>query len=167
MALRDLAAKASAEGRRRRSRGTAAGRPGGWVLMTAYDHRQSVTDEGGKRAGMPVMLATSRRGPWPRKLSVKKSRLGRTQSTRRCRMDIGKSIVQSLTLLLLVLLGACSGPSTILPSVSSVRPAAIPALPPQARQQPAQPWCLPTCSSVLISERRTWLQMLIKARAGE
>ena len=83
-------------------------------------------------------------------------------------MDNGKSIVQSLTLLpLALLLGACSGPSTISPSVSSVRPAAIPALPPQAKQQPARPWCLPTCSSALTSERETWQQMLIKAGAGE
>jgi len=63
--------------------------------------------------------------------------------------------------LLALLLTACSGPSTISPSASSVLPAAIPALPPQAQQQLAQPWCLPSCSSALTNERKTWRQMLI------
>lgn len=51
--------------------------------------------------------------------------------------------------------------------VPQVRPAAIPALPQQARQLPASPWCLPTCSSALMKERETWRQMLIKAGEGE
>ncbi|SEB80553.1 hypothetical protein SAMN05216178_2323 [Pseudomonas saponiphila] len=79
-----------------------------------------------------------------------------------------KSIKQQLMLLpLALLLGACSGQSTTSPAVSQPKAAVIPALPPQARQQPAQPWCLPTCSSALTSERETWRQMLIKAGAGE
>ncbi|SEL86887.1 hypothetical protein SAMN05216604_1422 [Pseudomonas agarici] len=83
-------------------------------------------------------------------------------------MDNGKSIKQLLMLLMLgLLLTACSGQSTTSPDVSSVRPAAIPALPPQAKQLPAQPWCLPTCSSALTRERETWRDMLIKAGAAE
>ncbi|MCY1462699.1 hypothetical protein D9M71_805030 [compost metagenome] len=34
-------------------------------------------------------------------------------------------------------------------------------------EQPAQPWCLPNCSSALTSERETWQQLLIRAGAGE
>ncbi|SEC24495.1 hypothetical protein SAMN05216178_3959 [Pseudomonas saponiphila] len=79
-----------------------------------------------------------------------------------------KSIKLQLMLLpLALLLGACSAQSTISPAVSQPKAAAIPALPPQARQQPAQQWCLPTCSSALTNERASWQQMLIKAGAGE
>jgi len=68
---------------------------------------------------------------------------------------------------LALLLEACSGQSTTSPTISQPRPAAIPALPPQARQLPAPYWCLPTCSSALMKERETWRLMLIKAGAGE
>lgn len=124
--------------------------------------------QSGRRVGMPMTPAISRLGLSMSAQSATKNRIGRTQSTRRCRMDNGKSIVQSLTLLpFALLLGACSGQSTISPSASSVRPAAIPALPPQARQLPAPSWCLPTCSSALIKERKIWQQLLINAGPGE
>lgn len=48
-----------------------------------------------------------------------------------------------------------------------VKPAAIPALPPQARQLLAPQWCLPTCSSALTSERATWLNLLTKPEPAE
>jgi hypothetical protein len=69
-----------------------------------------------------------------------------------------RSIKQLMLPLLVLLLPACAGRPTPLPLDSQpVKPAAIPALPPQARQQPAPLFCSPTCSSALTSERATWL----------
>ncbi|EJM94990.1 hypothetical protein PMI34_00983 [Pseudomonas sp. GM74] len=78
-------------------------------------------------------------------------------------------IKQWLMLLpLALLLAACSSPPTTLPVDSlPVKPAEIPALPPQARQLPAPPLCLPTCSNALTSERATWLQLLTKPESGD
>lgn len=72
-------------------------------------------------------------------------------------------IARWLMLPLLVLTSACGTKPIERPAPPQVRPVAIPALPPQARQLPASPWCLPTCSSALMKERETWRQMLIKA----
>jgi hypothetical protein len=67
-----------------------------------------------------------------------------------------------------VLLTACAGQPTPLPVASQpVKPAAIPALPPQARQLPAPQWCLPTYSSALTSERAIWLRQLTKPEPAE
>jgi hypothetical protein len=84
-------------------------------------------------------------------------------------MANASSIKQRLMLLpLALLLTACSSPPTTLPVDSQpVKPAAIPALPPQARQLPAPPLCLPTCSNALTSERATWLQLLTKPEPGD
>ena len=73
-----------------------------------------------------------------------------------------------LSLLLTVSLTGCAAQPTALPVASQpVKAAAIPALPPQARQLPVPSWCLPTCSSALTSERAIWQDMLTKATAGE
>ncbi|WOE81728.1 hypothetical protein RZO07_11095 [Pseudomonas protegens] len=73
-----------------------------------------------------------------------------------------KSMMQWLMLLpLALLLGACSVQSTTSPDALQVKASAIPAMPSQAWQQPAQSWCLSTCSSALTSEREIWQQMLI------
>lgn len=48
-----------------------------------------------------------------------------------------------------------------------VRPAAIPVLPPQARQLPVSSWCLPRCSSALMKERSIWQDMLRTAMPEE
>ena len=82
-------------------------------------------------------------------------------------MDRKPLTVPWLMLPLLALISACGTKSIEQPAVPQVRPAAIPALPQQARQLPASPWCLPTCSSALMKERETWRQMLIKAGEGE
>ena len=63
--------------------------------------------------------------------------------------------VLMLTLLALPLV-ACRTQSTALPAVLQTKQASIPALPLQAKQQPAPSWCLPTCSSALMKERETW-----------
>jgi hypothetical protein len=68
---------------------------------------------------------------------------------------------------LALLLPACGTKQIDSPEAPQVKPAAIPALLPQAKQQPAPSWCLPTCSNVLMKERETWRSMLIKAGAGE
>lgn len=67
---------------------------------------------------------------------------------------------RALTLLLLtVLLTSCAVPVT----PPSVAPAAVPALPPQARQTllvtPSE--CLPTCSAGLTRERECWRKSLM------
>jgi len=87
----------------------------------------------------------------------------------RFKMANVRSIKQPLMLLpLALLLTACTGQPTSLPLDSQpVKPAAIPALPPQSRQLPAPQWCLPTCSSALTRERENWRQLLIKAGEGE
>ncbi|MNB85654.1 hypothetical protein D3C76_292750 [compost metagenome] len=79
------------------------------------------------------------------------------------------SIKQWLMLLpLALLLTACSSSPTTLPVDSQpVKPAAIPVLPPQARQLPTPQWCLPTCSSALTRERATWLQLPTKPEPGD
>ena len=81
-------------------------------------------------------------------------------------MDRKPLTVRWLMLPLLALISACGTKLIEQPAVPQVRPATIPALPPQARQLPASPWCLPTCSSALMKERETWRQMLIKAGEG-
>ena len=78
-------------------------------------------------------------------------------------MDRKPLTVRWLMLPLLALISACVTKPTEQPVVPQVLPAAIPALPQQARQLPVSPWCLPTCSSALMKERETWRQMLIKA----
>lgn len=71
--------------------------------------------------------------------------------------------LQLMLLPIALLLTGCAGQLTTLPVDSQpVKRAAIPALPPQARQLPATPLCLPTCSSALTSERATWLKLLTK-----
>jgi len=82
-------------------------------------------------------------------------------------MDNGKLIKLQLMLPLLALIAACGTRQSEPPAVPQVRSAAIPALPPQARQLPAPSWCLPTCSSALIKERKIWQQLLINAGQGE
>ena len=73
-----------------------------------------------------------------------------------------------MLLSLALLLTACAVRPTPLPLDSQpVKPAAIPALPPQARQLPAPQWCLPTCSSALTSVRAIWLKQLTKPEPGE
>jgi hypothetical protein len=37
---------------------------------------------------------------------------------------------------------------------------ALPALPTEARQPPAPPWCSPNCSSALMRERETWRRLM-------
>jgi hypothetical protein len=61
-----------------------------------------------------------------------------------------------LVMLLLCLTAGCSSP----PSATSVEPARIPPLPPEARQPPTPSWCLPTCSAALSRERMTWRSLL-------
>lgn len=53
---------------------------------------------------------------------------------------------------------AVSSPPSVLPSVAAPR---VPKLPPQARQQPLPPECMPTCSASLereLSDLRSWLE---------
>ena len=84
-------------------------------------------------------------------------------------MDNTQSIKRLAMLMpLALLLTACAGRQTPLPLDSQlVKPAAIPALPQQARQLPVPSWCLPTCSSALMKDRAIWQDMLIKAGAAE
>ncbi len=57
-------------------------------------------------------------------------------------------------MLLSLLISACGTqpPSTPI-GLLQLKPAAIPALPPQARQQPSTPECLPTCLERLTAWR--------------
>ncbi len=79
-----------------------------------------------------------------------------------------RSTRRALTLaMLLPLLTACAGQQANLSSGSlTVKPAAVPALPPQARQQPVPPECSPTCSSALTKERGAWQQLLTNSELG-
>lgn len=73
-----------------------------------------------------------------------------------------------MLLSLALLLTACAAKQTNLPLDSQpVKAAAIPALPPQARQPIVPSWCLPTCSSALTKERAIWQDLLIKAMPQE
>ncbi|MNZ93375.1 hypothetical protein D3C78_1124380 [compost metagenome] len=82
-------------------------------------------------------------------------------------MDRKSLIGRRLMLPMLALISACGTKQIESPAAPQVRPAAIPALPPQAQQLPVSPWCLPTCSSALMKERETWRQMLTKAGAED
>jgi energy-converting hydrogenase Eha subunit F len=63
-----------------------------------------------------------------------------------------------LSLLMLLATGCTTQPTNWLPE--QVAPPAIPALPNEARQPPAPPWCSPTCSSGLTSERGSWQKLM-------
>ena len=75
----------------------------------------------------------------------------------------GRFLLLVLTLLSLTLLAAaCSSVSpTLLPQ--PVKPPAILALPPQARQPVTPQDCLPTCSAGLTRLRATWLALPMNA----
>lgn len=79
-------------------------------------------------------------------------------------MPNGKSTSRTVLLLTLaLLLTACAGqPTSSQLNWQQVKPAAIPALPEQAKQLPAPPECLPTCSDALTKERGAWRRLLIK-----
>ena len=69
--------------------------------------------------------------------------------------------------LLVLLLAACGTPQTnSQPDWQQVKPAAIPALPEQARQLPLQPECSPTCSAALTTEQQSWQKLLTKPGPG-
>jgi hypothetical protein len=79
-----------------------------------------------------------------------------------------KSTARLLMLLpLVLLLAACATPQTSSqPDWQQVKPAAIPALPEQARQLPPPPSCSPTCLSALTKERESWRRLLTSPAPG-
>lgn len=62
-------------------------------------------------------------------------------------------------LTLSALLASCATTSPVLP-LAPVKPAAIPPLPPNARQEPVPVWCLPTCTEALTKKRSDSLKRL-------
>ena len=70
-------------------------------------------------------------------------------------------LVLMLSLLTLLAVACSSVSPALLPP--PVKPPAIPALPPQARQPVTPSACLPTCSAGLTKLRATWLALPMNA----
>lgn len=82
-------------------------------------------------------------------------------STRRFKMA-NRSKQLALLSLQALMMAACAEQSTPFPLDSQpVKRTVILALLLQARQLPAAPLCLPTCSNALTSERESWLNLLL------
>lgn len=74
-------------------------------------------------------------------------------------------LCRPLLLLLLLASAGCATPLQPLPS-RPVQPVRLPALPPEARQLPTPPDCLPTCLDALTQERDGWLKLLTPPAPG-
>lgn len=70
----------------------------------------------------------------------------------------------ALQLTCALLASACSSSPTNSPP-PPVQRAQLPALPQEARQQPAPAWCSPTCTEALTARRKNSLQRLTKPAA--
>lgn len=62
----------------------------------------------------------------------------------------------------LLLVGCTTGPINSPGNWQNVNAPAVPVLPAEARQKPAEPYCSPTCSAALTSERESWQERLMR-----
>lgn len=62
----------------------------------------------------------------------------------------------------LLLVGCTTGPINLPGNWPNVNAPAVPILPAEARQKPAEPYCSPTCSAALTSEREIWQERLMR-----
>lgn len=72
-------------------------------------------------------------------------------------MNNARLLLLPLLALILLASGCVTKPESSPPT--SVAPARIPALSPEARQPLAPLWCSPTCSHGLMLERENWLKL--------
>lgn len=81
--------------------------------------------------------------------------------------NVKSTVLRLMLPLLVLLLAACATqPTNSQPDWQQVKPAAIPALPEQARQLPLPPNCLPTCSAALTTEQQSWQRLLTNPEPG-